>query len=326
MTALFPYESKNFHHQMVTDRGVGFAFFGTDVHPLRSIKPPVMVDGMWESAPTQLEGPTKKYKTTDTERALARAKYRARIEQEDKLMEKQRRRINKRQDIGDPNCRQSEGEDFPLMVVLRRDKLETYIEVVREYRNLVALCESEPLKGLDYRQGMGVEVENESRRLTPEADIDAAAASGWTNVPDGEIQYTSKMKRSKGAYNIPARRKGPAAVNDNGEPSAPKTESLHVKWSDETLIRQIDAKPILEKLRSALGPLRGPFEDAVLGGQTFTQIGVRDGFLVKPDVAGKALVFRAIAAVDGAWDEVDQEAKRQLIASNDNTTATAMAA
>lgn len=35
MTTYFPYESKNYHTKIPTDRGVGFAFIGTDSHPYR---------------------------------------------------------------------------------------------------------------------------------------------------------------------------------------------------------------------------------------------------------------------------------------------------
>lgn len=292
-------------------------------------------NGVWQAMPAERDEPKPKRKSTPEERKAARINVATRTAEERKGMGKLIKIIRKRQDIGDPSVVQSRGEDFPLLETLRRDNMHHHIKLVRDYRALVALCEAEPLKGLDYSKADGGETVRESIGLTGPIDIDQAASTGWKVIADGEIKYSSKLKKSKGTYSLPSKRKGAALVKESGETNAPKTESLHVKLTDEVLIAHIDAKPILAELRAALGPLLEPFEDAVLGARTFTHIGRNEGFSVKPDVAGKALVARAISALQGAWHDIavrerklEQMAERNLkrkrayVAANDNSRIT----
>ena len=119
-------------------------------------------------------------------------------------------------------------------------------------------------------------------------------------MPGGEIRYKEAFKLKGGTYSLPAQRAG-VAMEENKVRNAP----LAVKFNDKVLIAQIDAKPILAELRAALGPLLDPFEDAVLGGQTLTEIGDQEGIGPKGAAgAGKALVFRAMSALDGAWHDI----------------------
>lgn len=230
----------------------------------------------------------------------------AREKQEKKAMEAQRRRIQKRQSIGDPAIPANDNEDFPLLAVLRRDKLYHYIEVVMEYRRLVAISEAEALKGQDYGYDAGFFAEQESRRMKGIAEVDKAAAEGWkeSKVAGGDIEYTGKVRKSRGVVYSTGNIKAAAKVGDTGDGATPRTQSLHFKMTDDLLIERIDTAPVLTHLRGALGPLIEPFEDAVLGGQTLTKIGQKDGFKVKPDVAGRAIIFRALSAVNGALEEL----------------------
>jgi hypothetical protein len=284
-------------------------YTGTEPHPYRTSTRFRRVNGKWEPIAAAKDRRQPKRFTTAEERADGRAQAETKAKAERKAMAKITKRIEKRQSIGDPMCRQSEGEDFPLMEALRREGNGEAIAIVLRYRRLVALCEAEPLKGLDYSKRDGGEIVRVSRNLTPEADIDAAAASDWQNVPDGEIKQSSKIKKSKGAYaSVPKRTV--VADNDNAATgSVIKTESLHVKLTDEILNEHIDAKPVLAKLRYALGPLVEPFEDVVLGGKSYTDIGKRQGEGAKPAVAGKAIVGMAIGCIKVAWQESDATAK-----------------
>ncbi|PWJ84875.1 hypothetical protein C7441_104143 [Pseudaminobacter salicylatoxidans] len=217
-------------------------------------------------------------------------------------MAKQTRRINKRQSIGDPDCRPSENEDFPLLAVLRRDRRDDFIVAALAYRQLVALCESEPLKGQSYDAANGMEVERRSVLRDGVKEVDAAAAEGFKDgvVPGGEIEYRSEIKRSKGAYNLPARRILAAVAANDGDPIIGRTRSLHTKLTVDTLADYIDKKPVLAKIRTALGGLRDPLEDAVLGGRTMQRIGEDEGFTgsAAPSV-GKGLVYRGLVILDG---------------------------
>lgn len=284
-------------------------FTGDQPHPYRTNARFRKVDGVWEQIIPEVERSVRRTSTPE-ERAEGRQRAAAKAREERRRMGKITKAIKKRQDIGDPSIVQSRSEDFPLLEALRRDGKQEQVEVVKRYRRLVALCEAEPLKGLDYSKADGGELVRESKRLTPEADIDAAAASDWKDIPDGEIKQSAKIKKSKGAYSIPPKRVVVSDRPDASEAYVIKTESLHVKITDETLNEHIDAKPILAELRRALGPLLDPFEDAVLGGQNFTKIGRAEGADYKPDIVGRTLVMRAIHAVDGAWQDIDARERR----------------
>ncbi len=286
------------------------AFTGDQPHPYRTRTRFRKVDGKWEPIEETKTRDVLKIPLTAQERAAGRERAKSKAADEARKLAKVRRAIVKRQSIGDPSCRQSEGEDFPLLEALRRDEREDLVAVVLRYRRLVALCEAEPLKGLDYSKADGGEVVRETKRLTPEADIDRAAASDWKEIPSGEIKISTKVKKSKGSHSIPPRRTVVAANDNVASGSVIKTESLHVKITDEILNEHIDAKPILVELRSSLGPLVEPFEDAVLGGQSYSEIGKRRGEVLKPAVAGRALVGMAIGTVSVKWQEIDKREAR----------------
>ena len=282
------------------------AYTGDQPHPYRTKTRFRKVDGVWEPIEEDSTNRLPKRRSTPEERESGRAAASARAKEEKRRMAKVRKSIVKRQSIGDPSCRPSEAEAFPLLEALRREGKEDAIATVIRYRKLVALCEAEPLKGLDYGKSDGGEIVRETKRLTPEADIDAAHASNWETVPDGEIKHSSKVKKSKGAHAIPAKRVVVAANDNLPQSHVIRTESLHMKVTDEVLNAQIDAKPILSELRSALGPLVEPFEDAVLGGQSYSDIGRHQGEDLKPAVSGRTLVGLAIGTVSVKWQEIDK--------------------
>lgn len=286
------------------------AFTGDQPHPYRTNTRFRKVDGKWEPIEETKTRDVLKTPPTAQERAAGREQAKAKAADEARKMAKVRRAIVKRQSIGDPSCRQSEGEDFPLLGALRREGRDDLIAIVIRYRRLVAVCEAEPLKGLDYSKSDGGEVVREAKKLTPEADIDAAKASNWKDVPNGEIKVTTKIKKSRGSY-ASAPKRTIVAANDNvASGSVIKTESLHVKITDEILNEHIDAKPILAELRSSLGPLVEPFEDAVLGGQTYTEIGKKAGERTQPAVAGRAIVGTAIGFISVRWQEIGRREAR----------------
>ncbi|WP_284777084.1 hypothetical protein [Agrobacterium sp. lyk4-40-TYG-31] len=286
------------------------AFTGDQPHPYRTRTRFRKVDGKWEPIEEAKTRDKPKTLPTAEDRAEGRKRAELRSAEEAKKMAKFRRAIVKRQSIGDPSCVQSRSEDFPLIEALRREGREELIAVVLRYRRLVALCEAEPLKGLDYSKADGGEVVRETKKMTPEADIDRAAASDWKDVPDGEIKVSTKVKKSKGSHAIPSRRTVVASNDNTAAGSVIKTESLHVKITDEILNEHIDAKPILVELRSSLGPLVEPFEAAVLGGQTYTEIGKKSGERTQPSVAGRAVVGTAIAFISVKWQEIDRREAR----------------
>ena len=226
-----------------------------------------------------------------------------RAAQEAKAMAKRRRAIKKRQSIGDPDIVHSRDEDFPLLAVLRRDRLESAVQAVLAYRQLVALCAAEPLKGVAYGDGsaQGVNIEYRSKLNDGVAEVEAAARGGFkgAKVDGGEIEYGGQVKKHRGAHSVPARRHLAVGVSDGGDAINTRTESLHIKVTEDVLLDRIDKFPILMRIRSALGSLVDPFEDAVLGGQTLMKIGHDAGFTGRDAVsAGKALVLQGIWVVE----------------------------
>lgn len=269
----------------------------------------------------------EKRESTPEEREAGRQRIAAKLTEENRAMTKLNRQVvgrtgagitvrwGKRQEIGDPDCRLSESEDFPLLAVLRRDKAQGMIASVLAYRRLVALCEAEPLKGQSYGQTTGMEREYETRRMRGVEEVNEAASKGFKGklVPGGEVVYERRVRKSDGAYDIPAKRILPAEVSDDGTPIGGRTESLHIKLNEDTLADYIDSKPRLEKIRAALGTLLEPVEDAVLGGQTLGWIGQQDGHVGRAaEMAGKALVFRGLTVIDGFLGV------RKIVADNDN--------
>jgi len=228
----------------------------------------------------------------------------AKVKAQEKAMARIRRPIEARQAIGDPSCPANDNEDFPLLAVLRRDGLDAHIAIVKRYQRLVALCECEPLKGIDYSRTTGMNVEYRNKPLKGEEEVEAAANDNFKGgkVPGGEIEYRAEVKRSKGAFDIPPAMGMPTNGSDSDNPSSIRTAGYSMKFSEDLLISQIDAKPVLARIRDALGPLLDPFEDAVLGRMKFTEIGGKEGFPKRSSSdAGRALVFRALAAAAGAF-------------------------
>lgn len=259
----------------------------------------------------------EKQESTPEEREAARVRIAARLNEEGRAVTKLNRQVvgrtatgvmvrrGKRQDIGDPDCVQSRDEDFPLLAVLRRDRATSMIASVLAYRRLVALCEAEPLKGQSYGQATGMEREYETRRMRGVEEVNEAASKGFKGscVPGGEIVYERRVRKSDGAYDIPAVRKKPIDVDayfeGGGTSKVGVTESLHIKLDEEALADYIDNRPRLDKIRTALGPLLEPVEDAVLGGQTMERIGSDQGVVGREAIsAGKALVYRGLTVLD----------------------------
>lgn len=219
-------------------------------------------------------------------------------------LERARSRFKDRQAIGDPSCAANDNEDFPLLAVLRRDRLFDYIRMVERYRGLVSLCECEPLQGQFYGTDEG-SVQHVTQSLkddtAPEVAVDAACKAGWPSdkVRGGELVH--KGVRAVKPHGPTPPTQAVAATEESRSRTAPSA----VRFSETMLVAQIDAKPVLAELRAALGPLLEPFEDAVLGAANFEAIGTAEGIGPKgAQGAGKALVLRGLAAVDGAWHTI----------------------
>ena len=245
--------------------------------------------------------------TTPDERAAARQRLQVKRDAEAKRMAAVRVKLDARQAIGDPACEANDNEDIPLLKTLRKAGDAGRVSMVMKYRSLVALCAAEPLQGQTLPTKQVTGVENETRKMRGVEDVERAAADGFKNdrVAGGEITYKGVRKPKGGRHSSPATRK--VAANDNTTASSAPVAR---RFSDDVLIAQIDAKPFLAELQAAMGPLIEPFEDAVLCGATLGDVGRATGATVKPEIAGKALVFSAMDALSDAWSQISGRERR----------------
>lgn len=184
---------------------------------------------------------------------------------------------------------------WPLLDKLNRDGRHDDAELVEHYRGLVALMQVEPLQGQDVTRADGLGIE--SRSSIDDGDVDEAAAKGWGGgkVPGGNISY----KEERQLVQAPGDSRQAKPTDDK---TVVEMRSMSIRFNERTLVAQIDMRGVLERLRTAMGPLVAPFEDAVLGGLNFGEIGEARHFKGKQaEAAGKALVMTALDAVREEW-------------------------
>lgn len=201
-------------------------------------------------------------------------------------------------------------QGWELLRQLRREKRHDDVEAVEFYRGLCSLIASQPLRGSDYGYDASADKEYTSDKMTTD-DIDEAAAQNWpsTDIPGGEIKYGSVRKRSKSDLNWTHPQKQYVAANDD---TKVKARPFAVKFNENVMIAKIDMRPVLEELRAALGVGLAPFEDAVLGGKTLTEIGEARGFKgVQASAAGKALINAAINGLRETWDKIKRRQRKE---------------
>lgn len=258
--------------------------------------------------------------STPEERAAARERVKDKAEAERRAIAKMRRKIDKRQNIGDPDCEPCGNEDFPLLAVLRKDRRTDLIAAVMKYRQLVALCESEPLKGAGFEMGR-MAVEYETAKMKGVQEVEAAAKAGFPGdrVGGGEIKYRG-IRKSDGAYPLPPMRKLPASGKYDGDPIVGRTASLHIKLTEDTLPDYIDSQPTLASIRARLGGMLDAIEDVALGGKTLTWVGEQHGIFGRDAAAaGKGIVYAGLAILDGFFGYgAHKPEPRKIKADNDN--------
>lgn len=193
---------------------------------------------------------------------------------------------------------------WPLLDKLSRDGRHEDAELVEHYRGLVALMQVEPLQGQDPTRSDGLGIE--SRSSIDDEDVDEAAAKNWLGgkVPGGNISYKEERQLVK-APGVSSQ------ARQTDENTVVVMRSMDMRFNERTLVAQIDMRGVLERLRAAMGPTTAPFEDAVLGGMTFGEVGEARHFKGKQaEAAGKALVMTALDAVREEWAAVRAEQRQ----------------
>lgn len=193
---------------------------------------------------------------------------------------------------------------WPLIEKLRRDGLHDHAEMVERYYGLVALMEANPLQGQDPTRTDGLCYE--VRSTITDGDVDKAAENGWptASIPGGDLQHKGVRERSKAPGTA-------SRAKQADDKTVVATQDMSVRFDERVLIAQIDNRDTLPRLRNAMGPLVGPFEDAVLGGATFGDIGEARHFKGKQaEAVGKALVMTALDTVFNEWARIAYETRK----------------
>ncbi|MDH7788857.1 hypothetical protein QBD01_004905 [Ochrobactrum sp. 19YEA23] len=280
-------------------------------------------DNTYKVAKTWTEGKLKQ-EHTPAERVLMQAKAEHARALRDGQIIAAVERINQRHNGLVESAANDNLQGWELLRQLRREKRHEDVEAVEFYRGLCSLIASQPLRGFDYGYNASAKKEYRTLKLNGVEEVDEAASKGWQDnaVPGGEIEYKEVRKRGSDDPNwtIPAKRY--VAADDN---TKVKARPFAVKFNENTMIAKIDMRPILEELRAALGVGLAPFEDAVLGGKTLTEIGeARDFKGVQASAAGKALINAAINGLRETWDKIKRRQRqeaRQAIMNVDRARA-----
>lgn len=199
----------------------------------------------------------------------------------------------------------NDNEDWPLAEQLRRDGNEMLIAVAERYREVYNAAKFEPrLVGTlpdDFwspEQKHTINKETGELKLNGQKKSKTAAA---LPIDDG----TSKADVLTDEKQDELVAKGPQTFKRR--PASPVMR----KWQGEdALIAAIDARPMLDRLQSALGPLVDPFEDAVIGNMTLTEIGLAKGVnTVARSPVGKVLVMMGLDTVREEFERIDRESR-----------------
>ncbi|UGX87108.1 hypothetical protein [Phyllobacterium meliloti] len=311
-----PPVSDNDNHDVIS-HDVRYAAFLKDLAKRELVKAEtVSIDKPWFQNKRPRLASHEPSKSTPGERAAGRARYESLHGEkgsETKAIAKLKRQIAKRQGIGEDYTPVRGGDEIPILSVLRKDSNLDLVQVVKKYRKLVALCNADPMRGSDYEAHGLFKVRRSNlngynKKTGLHDDIEAASESEWkTPVNGGEITYREIKQSTRGTINLPSKRVKLADTSGDEGQSSRFTESTAVKFSTNLLHAMIDAKVILSRLRSVLGCYVGPVEDAILDAATMTHIGKQEGFEVKPEIAGKALVMRGLVALRHAWHDMKVE-------------------
>lgn len=193
---------------------------------------------------------------------------------------------------------------WPLLAYLQRQGRHEDAELVERYRGLVALMELEPLQGQEPTRSDGLWIE--SRSSITDADIDEASEADWPGgkVPGGDLAHKGERQLAKAPGTS-------SQARPTNEDTVVVMRSMDMRFNERALIAQIDMRGVLERLRAAMGPVTAPFEDAVLVGATFGQIGEVRNFKGKQaEAVGKALVMMGLDAVINEWALIGYERRK----------------
>lgn len=169
---------------------------------------------------------------------------------------------------------------WPLAKALLAEKNTELLKIAMRYRQIEASANS------------GAELRGASA-LKGELEIDQRTVVRH----DGSVAYKGARlsKSAKSVGSTPSRQY--VATNDN---SSTNSRPIGKPWTGDAAVNDmIDAKPLMARLHSALGPLLEPFEALVIDGKTYEEVGrmLGSGNKVQAMGAARAMVHLGLATI-----------------------------
>ena len=219
------------------------------------------------------------------QREATRERLRLERAREVKAITKMRRRIERRQSIGNDWDGRAANDNiaWPLAVALVKEGNTELLKYAMMYRRIHTAAKSNALLG-----GSAVSLG------------DGMALDRHIHVKsNGSIAYKHVRQSTAASVDIPAQRK--SITDAETQLSSDKSESGYTgipkPWRGDVSVNEmIDAKQKLPRLQSALGYLCEPFELACIDGKTLAEVGATVGVSNRSGAqgAGRALVHTAL--------------------------------
>lgn len=189
----------------------------------------------------------------------------------------------------------NDNQAWPLLKLLRQDGKSELIAVAERYRRTHDSGQTQMMGTANPRDlfvvpkyGKADDPDNRTRGALETSHTAGEPTGGKVQRETGQVADA----RQKAAAPNPVHRSTSRVRTDN-------TESI--------LVASIDARRDLARLRAALGPLVGPFEEAVLDGETLSDIGAVRGIGQHAGGAGKLVVMMGLEAVQAEFCRMDRE-------------------
>jgi hypothetical protein len=220
---------------------------------------------------------------------------RARITEEQPLMEHRARIAGHQYHGGFMPAPANDNQAWPLLAQLRKDGNDVLIPVAQRYRRLWERSRVEPLQGTN-----------------PEADIfNIVQRLAAKNDPDGRTKGTLRTRHAAGIGAGGKTKRAPdpdkRADDDMPNPTRPGTARTRSWRGEDLVVSVIDAKRDIARLRAILGIGAEPFEEAVCLGSTLTEVGQSRGAGQSSPGAGKLVVMMGLQAVQEEFQRMDRE-------------------
>ncbi|MFD2650673.1 hypothetical protein [Brucella rhizosphaerae] len=222
---------------------------------------------------------------TPDERQAARERIRLERAREVKALTKMRRRIEKRQSIGDDWDGRAANDNiaWPLATALIKEGNTDLLKYAMMYRRIHTAAKSNAvLGGSSVMLGDGMAIDRHIHVR-----------------PNGSVAYKHVRQSTAASVDIPSRKK--SITDSETQLSSDKSESGYTSvpkpWRGDVPVNEmIDAQHKLGRLQSALGHLCEPFELACIDGKTLAEVGTTVGIANRSGAqgAGRALVHTAL--------------------------------